>query len=297
MLRSLRSTRRARRYPTRHPGALLDGAKSIVLTAHPEGCVLIYPESAWEPVRARVEGFPSFDPKASWWKRLLLGFEEHVVPDGSGRILLAPGAAPARQARARGDDGWTGPLLRALGLRRLVREAQPGARGRGDAAARHRGLFAVRPQVHEPVLAREAIEALAVRPEGIYVDGTFGRGGHSRLILARLGPRGRLIALDRDPHAAEAARAICRSAVSFFRMRSSPGSRWCPRRVHGMLFDLGVSSPQLEDPARGFSFRTTARSTCAWIRARRHERRSGSQTRRRTGNQGSDPRLWRRTVC
>src|SRR5688572_12430830 len=76
--------------PTRHRGALLDGAKSVVLTAHPEGCVLIYPESAWEPVRSRVESFPSFHPQASWWKRLLLGFEEHVVPDGSGRILLPP---------------------------------------------------------------------------------------------------------------------------------------------------------------------------------------------------------------
>ena len=76
--------------PTRHRSALLDGAKSVVLTAHPEGCVLIYPESAWEPVRARVETFPSFDPKASWWKRLLLGFEEHVAPDGSGRVLLSP---------------------------------------------------------------------------------------------------------------------------------------------------------------------------------------------------------------
>ena len=76
--------------PTRHRAALLDGAKTLVLTAHPEGGVLIYPESAWEPVRARVETFPSLDPKASWWKRLLLGFEEHVAPDGSGRILLPP---------------------------------------------------------------------------------------------------------------------------------------------------------------------------------------------------------------
>jgi MraZ protein len=80
--------------PTRHRGALLDGAKSVVLTAHPEGCVLIYPEAAWEPVRARVEAFPAFHPQASWWKRLLLGFEEHVTPDGSGRILLT---APLRQ--------------------------------------------------------------------------------------------------------------------------------------------------------------------------------------------------------
>jgi len=76
--------------PTRHRAALADAGKSLVLTAHPEGCVLIYPAAEWEPVRQRVESFPSFDPKASWWKRLLLGFEEHVAPDGSGRILLSP---------------------------------------------------------------------------------------------------------------------------------------------------------------------------------------------------------------
>src|ERR671929_1511605 len=72
--------------PTRHRSVL----RSLVLTAHPDGCVLIYPASEWEPVRARVAAFPSMDPVASWWKRLLLGFEEHVSPDGSGRILLPP---------------------------------------------------------------------------------------------------------------------------------------------------------------------------------------------------------------
>lgn len=76
--------------PTRHRTTLLDDADTLVLSAHPEGCVLIYPESAWEPVRARVESFPSFNPQASWWKRLLLGFEEHVEPDASGRVLLSP---------------------------------------------------------------------------------------------------------------------------------------------------------------------------------------------------------------
>ena len=75
--------------PTRHREALLGGSKHVVLTAHPEGCVLIYPPAAWEPVRARAETFPSFHPQASWWKRLLLGFEEHVVPDGSGRLLVS----------------------------------------------------------------------------------------------------------------------------------------------------------------------------------------------------------------
>jgi len=74
--------------PTRHRAALLDSGRALVLTAHPDGCVLIYPAAEWEPVRARVEAFPSFHPQASWWKRLLLGFEEHVSPDGSGRILM-----------------------------------------------------------------------------------------------------------------------------------------------------------------------------------------------------------------
>ena len=75
--------------PTRHREALLEGGKSLVVTAHPEGCALIYPEAAWDAVRARVETFPSFHPQASWWKRLLLGFEEHVEPDASGRVLLS----------------------------------------------------------------------------------------------------------------------------------------------------------------------------------------------------------------
>ena len=76
--------------PTRHRDALaLDGGE-LVLTAHPDGCVLLYPRRAWEPVRAQVEKFPSFNPQTSAWKRLLLGFEEHLTPDTSGRILVSP---------------------------------------------------------------------------------------------------------------------------------------------------------------------------------------------------------------
>ena len=76
--------------PTRHRDTLRTRGERIVLTAHPDGCALLYPEAGWEAVRAKVETFPSFNPQASWWKRLLLGFEEHAVPDGSGRILLSP---------------------------------------------------------------------------------------------------------------------------------------------------------------------------------------------------------------
>jgi MraZ protein len=76
--------------PTRHREILVASRKPLVLTAHPDGCALVYSETEWEAVRARVETLPSFHLQASWWKRLLLGFEEHVQPDGSGRILVSP---------------------------------------------------------------------------------------------------------------------------------------------------------------------------------------------------------------
>ena len=113
--------------------------------------------------------------------------------------------------------------------------------------------------MHLPVLASEAIEALAIRPDGTYLDGTFGRGGHSRLILERLGPSGRLLALDRDPQAETAARAIGDARFRFLRSRFSRLEEVLAAQdlqaLDGMLFDLGVSSPQLDEPARGFSFR------------------------------------------
>ena len=113
--------------------------------------------------------------------------------------------------------------------------------------------------MHIPVLASEAVDALAVDAEGTYVDGTFGRGGHSRAILERLGPRGRLIALDRDPDAERAASAISDPRFSFVRTRFSALAEVLNGvRANGMLFDLGVSTPQLDDPARGFSFRQDA---------------------------------------
>ena len=113
--------------------------------------------------------------------------------------------------------------------------------------------------MHRPVLLDEAVAALAIRGDATLVDGTFGRGGHSRAILAALGPSGRLIALDRDPEAETAARAIKDSRFFFVRKNFGELAQALDQagagRVHGLLFDFGVSSPQLDDPARGFSFR------------------------------------------
>jgi len=115
---------------------------------------------------------------------------------------------------------------------------------------------------HVPVMAREAVEALAIRPDGVYVDGTFGRGGHSRLILQRLGETGRLIALDRDPQAIRAGESIRDGRLTLVQSRFSQLDEVLDRlgvgKVDGILLDLGVSSPQLDDATRGFSFRFDA---------------------------------------
>jgi 16S rRNA (cytosine1402-N4)-methyltransferase len=120
----------------------------------------------------------------------------------------------------------------------------------------------VNADVHIPVLLHPAVDALAIdsRPDGTFVDATFGRGGHSRLILERLGPSGRLIAIDRDPEAVAAARAIRdpRFTPAHARFSELQATLDALRagEADGVLFDLGVSSPQLDDPQRGFGFRT-----------------------------------------
>ncbi|HEU0188456.1 MAG TPA: 16S rRNA (cytosine(1402)-N(4))-methyltransferase RsmH [Gallionella sp.] len=115
---------------------------------------------------------------------------------------------------------------------------------------------------HTTVLLNEAVEALAIKPDGVYVDGTFGRGGHSAQILERLGSNGRLIALDKDPAAVETGktwrderfRMVHRGFAKLAEVLDELGVA----KVDGILLDLGVSSPQLDDAARGFSFRFDA---------------------------------------
>lgn len=117
-------------------------------------------------------------------------------------------------------------------------------------------------RTHASVLLAEAVTALAVKADGVYVDATFGRGGHSRAILERLGPEGRLLAIDRDPLAIAAARQIAdRRFAAMHRpfaelTQALRESGWVA--VDGVLLDVGVSSPQIDEGTRGFSFRFEA---------------------------------------
>lgn len=115
---------------------------------------------------------------------------------------------------------------------------------------------------HAPVLAEPAINALAIRPDGCYVDATFGRGGHSQRILSALGEAGRLIALDQDPDAEAVARALATDdsrlifvRSSFAELETRVADLGLSGAIDGVLFDLGVSSPQFDVAERGFSFR------------------------------------------
>jgi 16S rRNA (cytosine1402-N4)-methyltransferase len=114
---------------------------------------------------------------------------------------------------------------------------------------------------HITVLLDEAVEALDVRVDGCYLDGTFGRGGHSRLLLSKLGPDGRLLGFDKDPQAIATGQALAaedgRFVIvqrSFAEMAAAIAEQGLAGKVQGVLLDLGVSSPQLDDPERGFSF-------------------------------------------
>ncbi len=114
---------------------------------------------------------------------------------------------------------------------------------------------------HQPVLLQEAIRALAIRRDGLYVDGTFGRGGHAQAILEVLSSEGRLLGIDKDPEAFAVGSALAQKDKRFSMVQSSieniaqvvAEQNWLGK-VSGVLFDLGISSPQLESAERGFSF-------------------------------------------
>ncbi len=135
---------------------------------------------------------------------------------------------------------------------------------------------------HQPVMLQEAVTGLALKPNGIYLDGTFGRGGHSRAILAQL-QQGRLIAVDKDPAAIDAGQKLMQTDArftiqngSFANLKQLAQKMDCQGKVDGILLDLGVSSPQLDEAERGFSFQkdgpldmrmdpNSGQSAAAWL--------------------------------
>lgn len=157
-----------------------------------------------------------------------------------------------------GGRGQQVPRIAHEGKRERPLAARTGNGGAG------KGLFVysrVSSAVHQPVLLDAALEALAIEPDGAYCDATYGRGGHAQAMLARLGERGRLLVIDKDPQAVAAAREQMGSDPrcrvwrgSFAALEQAAAEAGIVDGLNGILMDLGVSSPQLDDAARGFSF-------------------------------------------
>jgi 16S rRNA (cytosine1402-N4)-methyltransferase len=136
---------------------------------------------------------------------------------------------------------------------------------------------------HQPVLLDEVLEGLSIKPRGTYIDGTFGRGGHASRIVEKLDDQGRLLVMDKDPQAIAAARRLFAADErviiakgSFTMLKQQATEQGWLGKVDGVLLDLGISSPQVDDAARGFSFRRdgaldmrmdpdSGRSAAQWI--------------------------------
>ncbi len=252
---------------------------------------------------------------ASGWKRIFLGNAQDVEIDSAARVLVAP---ELRAAAGLSKD----VMLLGMGShfelwdaqRYAAHEAEVMAQAMPDALQDFSFLTRcnrpLSPLQHRTVLLHEAVEALwdpavGPHPQGVYVDATFGRGGHSRLILSRLGPEARLIALDRDPdaiaHATQGPDAITDPR---FQIVHAPFSSWAE-----VIADLGLGPVQgLLDghrrvlapdrqPRAGFQFpfRCAAGHAHGHHPGRERGRFPGPRLGRRTD--GGDSHLWRRTVC
>ncbi|KAF4531281.1 hypothetical protein B566_EDAN019373 [Ephemera danica] len=180
------------------------------------------------------------------WRRIYLGSAVDIELDSSLRIQL-----PQELRSAAGfDDTHKDALL--VGNGHLLELWEAGRHAQAEAKAWQ----------HTTVLLRETVEAVFSAPQGVYVDGTFGRGGHARELLALLAPTARLYAFDKDPQAQAVAQQFGDARLhpihaGFGQMREELAECGVSQ-VEGVMLDLGVSSPQIDDPSRGFSFRFDA---------------------------------------
>lgn len=253
--------------PTRYREQLLENAAGQMVCTidihHP--CLLLYPLPEWEIIEQKLSRLSSMNPVERRVQRLLLGHASECQMDGAGRLLIAPvlrqHAGLTKEVMLVDSSTSLSCGMKQPGINRSRKISTQSSwlpeTYRSDCRT---CLYKMMENYkHTTVLLDEAVNGLNIRPDGIYIDGTFGRGGHSRLILSQLGEEGRLLAIDRDPQAIAVAKTIDDPRFSIIHGPFSALGEYVAERdligkIDGILLDLGVSSPQLDDAERGFSF-------------------------------------------
>ena len=227
-----------------------------------DGCLVVYTRDGWERfVCVRLEGLDPFSREARQLSRFLFSGAVEAEPDKQGRVMIPPAARRAREARPGGRGGRRARSRGDLGSRRVAHTAR---RGRRECGACCRTPCSTTRLTISRFSPSEVRELLAVAPGQTVVDATFGAGGHATLLAADLKGKGRLVAIDRDPSAqhyferfserAASSRGYCAAPST----PCSPSSRATACDADAILFDLGISSMQVDRPERGFSYAVDA---------------------------------------
>jgi len=241
--------------PARYRERLLESCGGrLVVTVDRDHCLLVYPLPEWEIIEEKLNALPSLNKQSRLLQRLLIGHATELDMDGQGRILL-----PAMLRDFAGLKKKT--VLIGQGKKFEIWDEETWNESQEEWVAAVQADDGELPAALEDLSLDEALESLNIRPSGIYIDATFGRGGHSRAILQQLDAKGRLIAFDQDLEAVAFAKQqfadeprLSIEHCNFNQVADVIERYGLKEKIDGVLMDLGVSSPQLDDAERGFSF-------------------------------------------
>ena len=230
----------------------------VTVTAHPHGCLLFFSEKIGKRSR-KIFLLASLDEKTSFWKRLILGFAEPIKIDSSNRILIPLSSRQFANIDKKAILIGQGSYFELWDLKSWNQLINKNQKNKWETPDSITGSFFMNELVeHNPVLLKESINLLVNNKDGIYLDGTFGGGGHSKHILKKIDNNGKLIAFDKDYDACMRASLIDDERFNIYHDTYANFENILQlnnvKKINGALLDLGISTFQLNDSKRGISY-------------------------------------------